>query len=194
MSGVGKEIAARVTSLEGRADAATRAPAAPAARADSLSNPHLVDTAPPTPEDIQKAWADLINIDQIVYALERARDSLRLQADQLHDAGDYDAEFPAGDADRMSEAIAVMRSVQTGHPAVFVNPPAIVLTVRRTFWEGFWDGLGLGPVWRRLPHLPRAVKWFAEDWRVAYCAERASGRWGPSAAIRAAHFAATTPF
>jgi hypothetical protein len=52
---------------------------------------------------------DIVDVKQIVYALERARDALKRQADKLGAQGDYSAEFPAEDADRMTEAIALLQ-------------------------------------------------------------------------------------
>ena len=52
-----------------------------------------------TPADLQ----------QIIYALERQERALQADADRLHDAMDYNAEFPAEDAERMREAIALLR-------------------------------------------------------------------------------------
>ena len=52
---------------------------------------------------------DIVDVKQIVYALERARDALKRQADKLGAQGDYSAEFPAEDADRMIEAIALLQ-------------------------------------------------------------------------------------
>ena len=54
--------------------------------------------------------AGLIDVDQVVYALERAERRLQSEADRLHDAGDYSAEFPAEDAARMREAITLLRA------------------------------------------------------------------------------------
>ena len=51
------------------------------------------------------------DIAQIVYALERAESRLRAEADRLSEAGDYSAEFPAEDADRMREAITLIASI-----------------------------------------------------------------------------------
>lgn len=45
---------------------------------------------------------------QIVHALERARIRLQTNADELHDARDYRAEFLSEDAKRMEEAIAIL--------------------------------------------------------------------------------------
>ena len=50
----------------------------------------------------------IVDVEQIVYALQRAERRLQWQADQLHETGDYAAEMPAEDAQRMREAIAVL--------------------------------------------------------------------------------------
>jgi hypothetical protein len=55
-------------------------------------------------------YRDIVDVKQVIYALERAERALRAQADELHDAGDYSAEFPAEDADRMREAIDLLRA------------------------------------------------------------------------------------
>lgn len=60
-----------------------------------------------------------IDVKQVIYALERARDGLQAEADRLHEQLDYSAEFPAEDADRMREAIALL-SAKPVEPA----PPA----------------------------------------------------------------------
>lgn len=49
------------------------------------------------------------SVDQIIYALERQITALQAQADRLHAAGDYSAELPAEDADRLREAIDALR-------------------------------------------------------------------------------------
>lgn len=50
----------------------------------------------------------LIDVKQIIYALERQAAALDAQAEQLLRRHDYSAEFPAADADRMREAIALL--------------------------------------------------------------------------------------
>lgn len=45
---------------------------------------------------------------QVIYALERAQAQLQHQADQLHDAHDYGAAFPASDAEMIGRAIALL--------------------------------------------------------------------------------------
>jgi hypothetical protein len=50
----------------------------------------------------------IVDVEQVVYALQRAERRLQWQADQLHDEGDYAAETPAEDAQRMREAIALL--------------------------------------------------------------------------------------
>lgn len=50
-----------------------------------------------------------IDTRQIIHALERAERRLRHAADALMRKGDYDAQFPAEDAERMREAITLLR-------------------------------------------------------------------------------------
>lgn len=64
-----------------------------------------------------KAGAD---IDQIVYALERARDNLQARADEALRRRDYSGEFPFEDAQRMREAIELLRGLDAQRRA----PPA----------------------------------------------------------------------
>jgi hypothetical protein len=54
-------------------------------------------------------------IKQIIYALERAEKQLRASADRLHEAHDYSAEFPAEDADRMREAMGLLRALDVNN-------------------------------------------------------------------------------
>lgn len=72
---------------------------------------------------------------QIIYALQRAESSLRQQGDALCDGLDYNAEFFTEDADRMSDAIAlVMRAAipSSSHAprTVTVQAPGIPHGVR----------------------------------------------------------------
>lgn len=60
-----------------------------------------------------------VDIDQIIYALERQRESLKAHADRLIKDRDYSAEFPAADADRMQEAIMLLRGLRK--PYVFIE-------------------------------------------------------------------------
>lgn len=46
---------------------------------------------------------------QIVYALERQIRALQAHADRLYAQHDYSAEFPAGDADRLREAVELVK-------------------------------------------------------------------------------------
>lgn len=50
----------------------------------------------------------MIDIAQIIYALERQARALEEQADRLGQQHDYSAEFPAVDAERMREAITML--------------------------------------------------------------------------------------
>lgn len=52
----------------------------------------------------------VIDVQQIIYAMERAEQALEAQATQLGDQGDYSAEFPAEDAERMREGIRLLRA------------------------------------------------------------------------------------
>ena len=57
---------------------------------------------------------NIIDVRQIVFALERARDRLQNEADVLCDRLDYNAEFFAEDADRMREAIVLLSANSVG--------------------------------------------------------------------------------
>lgn len=48
---------------------------------------------------------------QVIFALERAERGLRAQADALLAQHDYNAEFPDADADRMLEAIQLIKNL-----------------------------------------------------------------------------------
>lgn len=50
-------------------------------------------------------------IQQIIYALERQERALQAQSDALLAAMDYNAEFPAEDAERMREAQALLKAM-----------------------------------------------------------------------------------
>lgn len=50
-----------------------------------------------------------VDLQQIIYALERQERALQAHADRLSAAMDYSAEFPAEDAERMREAVALLR-------------------------------------------------------------------------------------
>lgn len=52
-----------------------------------------------------------IDVDQVIYALERAERRLRAEADELMRRHDYNAEFPGEDADHMLEAIHLIKSI-----------------------------------------------------------------------------------
>ena len=52
----------------------------------------------------------VIDVKQIIHALERARDRLQAEADAMA-PDDYSAEFPAEDADRMREAITLLQAL-----------------------------------------------------------------------------------
>lgn len=47
----------------------------------------------------------VVDLDQVIFALERAEKQLQEHADRLRDGHDYSAQFPAADAERMREAI-----------------------------------------------------------------------------------------
>ena len=50
-----------------------------------------------------------INTEQVIFSLERAKANLEMLADKLQAAQDYNAEFPASDAERLGEAIKIVR-------------------------------------------------------------------------------------
>ena len=50
-----------------------------------------------------------IDIEQVIYALERAAALQDRQAQKLHQARDYSAEFWAEDAERLREAITLLQ-------------------------------------------------------------------------------------
>lgn len=52
----------------------------------------------------------VIDLKQVIHALERARDRLQAEADAM-EPDDYSAEFPAEDADRMREAIILLQAI-----------------------------------------------------------------------------------
>ena len=53
--------------------------------------------------------APRIDVQQVIYALQRAERQLQHAADVLHDQHDYGAEFPFEDAERMREAVTICR-------------------------------------------------------------------------------------
>lgn len=59
----------------------------------------------------------------IICALERAQKENQDLADKLHDQLNYDAELPAGDAELIGEAIALLRQGSAGaeHPSDFAK-------------------------------------------------------------------------
>jgi hypothetical protein len=64
-----------------------------------------------------------VDIQQIVYALQRAERQLEAQAAKLGTALNYDAEFFAEDAERMREAAALLeglRQLQAGLRIIYV--------------------------------------------------------------------------
>lgn len=82
-------------------------------------------TAPRTFDEACDAWVpDLtpqppkpIDVQQVIHALERARDRLQAEAD-AHAPDDYSAEFPSEDAERMREGIALLQGlVEPSDPA-----------------------------------------------------------------------------
>lgn len=54
-----------------------------------------------------------IDMQQVLYALERARITLLAQANVLHEQRDYGAEFPWEDAQRMAEASLLITALAT---------------------------------------------------------------------------------
>lgn len=69
----------------------------------------LVPNATIVPLESQPISGTVVDVEQIIFALERAARRLKFEADRLHDQGDYDAQFPYEDARRMHEAIALLR-------------------------------------------------------------------------------------
>jgi hypothetical protein len=63
-----------------------------------------VEVIDPSPELAYQ----LVELDQIVYALRRAADDMNRRNQRLVDAGDYSAEFLAEDARLLEEAIALL--------------------------------------------------------------------------------------
>lgn len=55
-----------------------------------------------------------IDVEQVIYAIERAERRLQAEADTLHEQMDYSAEFPSEDAERMREAIELLRAFGSG--------------------------------------------------------------------------------
>lgn len=63
-----------------------------------------------TPNTTASQQGQIFDVEQVIFALERARDDLQAQADRRHENHDYSAEFPAEDAARLSEAITLLRA------------------------------------------------------------------------------------
>lgn len=59
---------------------------------------------------------DQLDIAQIIFALQRAERRLQSEAEALGAALDYGAEFPAEDAERMREAVALLQARQPSAP------------------------------------------------------------------------------
>jgi len=57
-----------------------------------------------------------IDVEQVLYALERAASLQENQAQKLAEAGNYGAEFWAEDADRLREAIVLLRPLLRSDP------------------------------------------------------------------------------
>ena len=53
--------------------------------------------------------ASIDPLNQVVYALQRAKQRLEFEAAALHEAHDYGAEFPASDAEQIGHAISFVR-------------------------------------------------------------------------------------
>lgn len=60
-------------------------------------------------EDRAKKIQQGPDLNQIIYALDRARDELQRRADRLRVAHDYSSEFPYEDAQRIREAIMILK-------------------------------------------------------------------------------------
>jgi hypothetical protein len=88
------------------------APPAPAARREPGWNGPMVNDAAPQAEPVAaQPTGRSVDVAQVVYALERAERRLQGEADALQAQHDYGAEFPAEDAERMREAVALLRSL-----------------------------------------------------------------------------------
>lgn len=90
---------------------------------------------------------------QIINALERAERALVQQADELGRQHDYSAEFPFEDAERMREAIAIIR----------LTEPATSLT---------FNAFRLANVSRCIKWHPNGIEsWSPSDWLTAITGE-----------------------
>lgn len=68
--------------------------------------------------DVFKEFADRLDAvavsddrKQMIYALNRAKRMLEIEADKLHEKLDYGAQFPAADAGQIGKAIAALESI-----------------------------------------------------------------------------------
>lgn len=59
-----------------------------------------------------------IDVQQVIYALQRQARSLDDFANRLIDQRDYSAEFPAEDADRLREAVSLIEQWRGAHPTI----------------------------------------------------------------------------
>lgn len=86
---------------------------------------------------------------QIIYALERAAARLDAERDKLMAFGDYSAEFPGEDAERMREAIEILKSpVPTDEAALadaerFRKLQARFAGTKTSASQNFLDALGI---------------------------------------------------
>lgn len=87
-------------------------------RRAAVEGPVERPVVPPAPK--RALACKLVDVAQIVYALQRAERALQHHADVLHDQMGYSGEFPAEDAERMREAVALLtaRDATTGSDSV----------------------------------------------------------------------------
>ena len=72
----------------------------------------------------QHALPKHVDLQQIIYALERQERALQAHADRLCAELDYSAEFPFEDAERMREAVALLRpNVRAERPQTAAPQP-----------------------------------------------------------------------
>lgn len=116
---------------------------------------------PPRPIDVQ----------QVIHALERARDRLQAEAD-AHAPDDYSAEFPSEDAECMREAIALLRSppaaAQSAHRLTKADTVALWHAVDAMHWQI----VGMREANKEEPGK-FTLEQFAAEWQRMLAAKRA---------------------
>lgn len=75
-----------------------------------------------------------VDVQQIIYALQRAHADLQARADHLHEMHDYSAEIPAEDAQRMLEAIGLLSA--TPLTRSFIPPGWVIERCGRPPFKG----------------------------------------------------------